>query len=488
MTLSTDRALETALDLGIFGLARVGADLTPRERRGRLMDWMADAPAKITDSSVFFAMEAEFAELRAGRRNKIDLPGLRLPPLIDTPFSLCALHEAESDDFLLFATTDGGALEFERLLAHERRQTQILQDQALAAGRAAREQAALYRDIVETASDLVFRLDEGLRFTFVNTVAARWLGGTDDGCLGRRVDEVLGSSAEESWAARLADKAAPACEQGWSFEQGWRRGGGETLWIWWSVHWVESGVSGEYQALGRDITDLRRLRAEAGARAEEARANAVMRERLRIAHDLHDTLVHSLVALAPQIRLIRKVAGAGADPRLVEELDLAEAAVRDGLTRARAALADLRRQPVEPEGLGAALEDLARRFGARTGVNVLVDLDARARTLAQDKAEAFFRIVEEALRNVELHAQASRIGVYLAADDSDGLTLVIADDGRGFDPAVTPAGHFGLIGMREQAEMIGASFSLDSAPGLGARIVIVAPARPSESFGADMRK
>ena len=234
---------------------------------------------------------------------------------------------------------------------------------------------------------------------------------------------------------------------------------------------MEGGA--QYQAVGRDITEMRRLRLDSAARAEEARANAVMRERLRITHVLHDTLVHSLVALAPQMRLIRKAAGADLPPRLAEELAFAEMAVRDGLARARAAIADLRDQPLE-EGLGAALEEAARRFGEHTGIHVLVDFDARARGLDPEAADSLRGIVEEALRNVELHASASRVGVYLAAREDGGVTLVIADDGRGFDPRRARAGHFGLIGMRERAEMMGARFTVDSGPE-GTRIVVVAP-------------
>ena len=202
-----------------------------------------------------------------------------------------------------------------------------------------------------------------------------------------------------------------------------------------------------------------------------------MRERLRIAHDLHDTLVHSLVALVPQLRLIRKVAGAKADERLAEELDRAEDAARDGLSRARAALSDLRSQNVEPQGLGASLETLGRRFSERTGVPALVDIDTRALEPKGEVAEVFYRIAEEALRNAELHASAARVGVYLSADEDGAFTLVIADDGRGFDPHALVDGHFGMMGMREQAEMIGAHFTLDTEPGGGVRIGVVAPAQ-----------
>jgi PAS domain S-box-containing protein len=468
--LMTARDFALALEMGLFAFARIGGDLRVRAHDGRLLDWLPPPGAPLGESMVFFGLEEEFSALRAGARERLDLHGPRLPPAVEQPFALTMVHEPGTGDFLIYAYANRGADDFERQLAFERRETRILADQAASAGRVLREQSALYRDIVENASDLVLRLRADLRVSFVNQVACWRLGLAEGECLGRAVDDLLASAPGERWTARVMDKTAE------SFEQALRGAQGATAWIWWRVHWVSGGA--EYQAIGRDITDVRQLRAQAAARADEARANAVIRERLRITHALHDTLVHSLVALAPQMRLIRKTAGADAPAPLIEELRLAEQAVRDGLTRARAAIADLRGQPLEPEGFGAALEALALRFGERTGVHVLVDLDARARNLRPDTADTLHRIAEEALRNAELHAQPTRVGVYLAADDCGGATLVIADDGRGFDPEQPPAGHYGLIGMRERAEMIGARFRIDSQPGQGTRVVIVAPPRP----------
>ena len=344
-------------------------------------------------------------------------------------------------------------------MARERRETRLLADQAASAGRLIREQAALYRDIVETASDLVFRLGADRRVTFVNAHACRLLAQDEAQMLGRAIEKALGVEARsESWRASLTEKGDQLLRTG-PGPAGRRK----------TLDMVERPLGrrpegpGEYQALGRDISDLRRLRVEAAHGAEEARRNAVMRERLRIAHDLHDTLVHSLVALVPQLRLIRKVAGADADPRLIEELDHAETAARDGLARARAALSDLRAQNVEPLGLSAALETLGRRFSERTGVPVLVEIEQRARTAGGEMAEAFYRIAEEALRNAELHADASEVRIS-SRRQSGIFTLDIADDGRGFDPGQDAIGHFGLIGMREQAEMIGARFALLARP------------------------
>jgi PAS domain S-box-containing protein len=476
-----DSEFALALDQAIFGYARLDAGLRVLSRRGPLMDWLPAMGEMATASTVLFGMEAQFEELRASKIARVDLPGLRLAPFDATPFSVSALHDPDKDEYLIFASADCGAHGVERQLAHERRVTRVLEDQALAAGALIREQAALYRDIVETASDLVFRLGSDLRVTFVNSHACRLLGEKEAQIFGRRIDFALrGASPEDSWRYRLAPQADS------SFEQALVLPDGEISWIWWRVHWIaDKPGGGEYQALGRDITDLRRLRAEAARGAEEARRNAVMRERLRIAHDLHDTLVHSLVALVPQLRLIRKVAGAEAAPRLIDELDRAETAAREGVTLARAALSDLRSKNVEPQGLAAALENLGRRVSERTGAPVEVKVEPSAGDPQLEIAEIFYRIAEEALRNAELHASATRIGIFLSADEDGTHTLVIADDGRGFNPQQRVEGHFGLVGMREQAELIGAHFTLDTEPGAGVRIGVVAPplGREQSAFG-----
>ncbi|MGO8737560.1 histidine kinase [Rhodoblastus sp.] len=477
-----DSDLALALSRRIFGYARLDAGLRVIERVGPLMDWIPSPDALVTESPVFFAMEPEFDALREGRRAVLDLPGLRLPPNDAAPFSVSVMHDAASGRFLVFASSDRGALDVERQFARERRETRLLAEQAAAAGRMIREQAALYCDIVERASDFVFRLSTDLRITFVNAFACALLGEDERLLLGRTIDDVLGAPGdEESWRARLAPRGDA------SFEQELKLPDREPIWIWWSAHWVGDKTGpgefqGEFQALGRDVTDLRRLRAEAARGADEARRAAVMRERLRIAHDLHDTLVQSLVALAPQLRLVRKVAGPDASPRLLEELTHADLAVREGLARARAALGDLRGQTIQSQGLGAALAALASRFAERTGVHALAEIDERARPANGAEAATLYRIAEEALRNIELHANARSVSLRLSSDSAGALTLRVADDGQGFEPGEVAAGHFGLMGMREQAELIGASFDLRAGKKGGVRIEVVAPAESAAAF------
>jgi signal transduction histidine kinase len=210
--------------------------------------------------------------------------------------------------------------------------------------------------------------------------------------------------------------------------------------------------------------------------ADEARHAAVTRERLRIARDLHDTLAHSLMALLTQIRLVRKLRGRMAAAELDEELGRAEDVATTGLSESRAAIAQMRDNGVRDTGLGAAVQDLTRRFSARTGVAVALESDETVAKSTDERAETVFRIIEEALRNVERHAgaQTVRVGLHSTPDAADRtqVNIEVSDDGVGFDPALPRPGHYGLRGIREQAALIGARLGVLSQPGKGTQIVL----------------
>ena len=195
--------------------------------------------------------------------------------------------------------------------------------------------------------------------------------------------------------------------------------------------------------------------------AADNRYAAVVRERLRLARDLHDTLAHSMMAMLAEIRTLRKLYAR--DPAaLAPELERAERVAHDGLKEARDAIGQMRLDPVRDLGLGPALASAVNRFADRTGVEVRYTSDRHAASFADSRAEAIFRIAEEALHNVERHAHASQVDVSLL-DGADGaIELSIDDDGVGFDPAAPQARRYGLLGIREQAQLIDAELSLTS--------------------------
>jgi signal transduction histidine kinase len=205
--------------------------------------------------------------------------------------------------------------------------------------------------------------------------------------------------------------------------------------------------------------------------AEESRYAAIVRERLQIARDLHDTLAHSMMAMLSEVRLLRKIQVHDPDS-LAEELARAEEVAHAGLNEARSAITQMRGNSARDTGLGPALSKAIERFKDRTGVTVELAIDGDSARFGDDRADVIFRMTEEVLRNIERHARASRVRLTLQVDGGAHLTLLIEDDGVGFDPAASRPGHFGLVGLKEQAQLIGADLAIASAPERGTQVRI----------------
>jgi signal transduction histidine kinase len=211
--------------------------------------------------------------------------------------------------------------------------------------------------------------------------------------------------------------------------------------------------------------------------AEESRYAAIVRERLQIARDLHDTLAHSMMAMLSEVRLLRKIQIH--DPAsLAHELARAEEVAHAGLNEARSAIAQMRSHSARDTGLGPALSKAIERFKDRTGLTVELAIDGDAARFGDERADVIYRMTEEVLRNIERHARASRVRLILQLVDGTHLKLSIEDDGVGFDTGVARPGHFGLVGLKEQAQLIGADVAIASAPERGTNVRIALRVAP----------
>jgi signal transduction histidine kinase len=205
--------------------------------------------------------------------------------------------------------------------------------------------------------------------------------------------------------------------------------------------------------------------------AEESRYAAIIRERLQIARDLHDTLAHSMMAMLSEIRFLRRLQNR--DPAAVaDELVRAEKLAHEGLQEARTAITQMRVTAVRETGLGPALANAFERFLNHTGLTGDCIADEEAARFGDERAETLLRMAQEALRNIERHAQANRVTVRLRSTADSTLELRIEDDGVGFDPEALRPGHYGIVGLREQADLIGASLHIDSRPDEGTRFCV----------------
>jgi PAS domain S-box-containing protein len=200
-------------------------------------------------------------------------------------------------------------------------------------------------------------------------------------------------------------------------------------------------------------------------------------ERRHIARELHDEAGQALVSLRYGLRLLEKEidAGAAVGGRLTELVQTTDSVI-DGLHRLAA---DLRPASLDHLGLEAALRQLSR--SAATGLTVRF----KARGLAGERLPAMmetalYRVVQEAMTNVVRHAQATRVDV-LAQRRGERVLVMVEDDGVGFELGQARSGdHFGLLGMRERAEALGGTLTVESSPGAGTTVVVEVPC-PSAS-------
>jgi signal transduction histidine kinase len=136
------------------------------------------------------------------------------------------------------------------------------------------------------------------------------------------------------------------------------------------------------------------------------------------------------------------------------------------VSEVRETLYDLRTEVTEEVGLAEALRAFLERVGARSGLDVVVRVQGADRPPLTQERE-LLRIAQEAVTNVERHARAEHLTVALLLEPSRSA-LEVADDGRGFDPtAPARADAYGVRGMRERADAIGASLEVTAAPGRG---------------------
>jgi signal transduction histidine kinase len=198
---------------------------------------------------------------------------------------------------------------------------------------------------------------------------------------------------------------------------------------------------------------------------QELEQQATADERRRIARELHDGLAHELAFIASKTR--RSTAGPSASPDLLQLADAADRAL-DEARRAITVLSDAR-----PQSLASAVAQTAEDLGARHDMAVHLDLSDEIE-IPGDVTENLLRILREAMTNAAKHGASREVTVTL--ERTDHLRLVVEDDGCGFEPTDSPpAKGFGLLSMKERAESVGGSLSLESSPSCGTRVEVAVP-------------
>ena len=205
----------------------------------------------------------------------------------------------------------------------------------------------------------------------------------------------------------------------------------------------------------------------------EAQRLSIMEERTTLAHELHDSLAQTLASLRFQVRLL--------DDLLKQSPGLEAASkdtqrIRAGIDEAHTELRELLnsfRAPIDQRGLVSALEKLVERFGRETGIHVLFQNQCREVSLPSAEEMQMLRVAQECLANIRKHAHAHTVRVMLSCQGHDHYSLLVEDDGVGFEDTAkqgNPGEHIGLSIMEERARRLGGQLRIESEVGEGTRI------------------
>ena len=231
-----------------------------------------------------------------------------------------------------------------------------------------------------------------------------------------------------------------------------------------------------------DITEQKHT--EDALRASADRLQALSRrlvevqesERQNLARELHDRVGQQLTALGINLDILNRrfpgEAGAELRSRLEDSITLVEStadAIED-------VMAELRPLMLDDYGLLPALRWLSTQFIHRNGVGVAVRDTGRLERMDSAIEIALYRIVQEALTNIAKHAQAKHVDI-LVTNGPRGISLTVADDGIGFDSSgrdrLVKKTGWGIINMRERAQAVGGTLTIESKPGKGTRVMVI---------------
>jgi signal transduction histidine kinase len=273
--------------------------------------------------------------------------------------------------------------------------------------------------------------------------------------------------------------------------------------LWFGLRWIvrplqalESKAAtlawGEFDAIDQPvggITEIRRLQGTLIHMARKVKAaqqslhsyigaitSAQEDERRRLARELHDDTIQSLIALKQRVQLAQLATKNGSsEESLTEVVSLAEQTIENVRRQTRA----LRPIYLEDLGLVTAMEMLARETSQTANLPIEFQRQGIERRMNPNHELALYRMAQEALNNVARHAHAMQAYLDIKFTPQE-VTLQITDNGTGFEvpksPAeFAPAGHFGLLGLYERAELLGARLEIHSSPGEGTRITVILP-------------
>ncbi len=208
----------------------------------------------------------------------------------------------------------------------------------------------------------------------------------------------------------------------------------------------------------------------------------LLKERNRLARELHDTVKQQTFATLMQVRTARNIlekdpAGDGQSTGAVQHLQEAEEMIKTSQQELGRMITELRPAALDGSGLPEALRQYVKAWTQHAQIPAEFQVE-NERALPLPVEEAILRVAQEALANSSRHSQASQVQISLDYEPC-AVRLVVADNGVGFDPHTIPPQSFGLRSMRERVTALGGQITIDSAKDRGTTLRIMIPVLPS---------
>ncbi len=343
------------------------------------------------------------------------------------------------------------------------------------------------RAVLESAMDAIITVDESQTIVFFNAAAERIFHCERTNALGSRLDRFLPARFREAHAGQIrnfGETGSSSRRMGGQAVVLALRTNGEEFPVESSISQVTSASGRLFSVILRDITDRLRAERELQRSREELRElasvshNVREQEKSRIARELHDELAQALTALKMDVAwLSERLPEDGAyRPKLQSMQNLLDTTV----AATRRISADLRPLLLDDLGFAAAVEWLASNFSQRSGIPCEFAANMGDINLPDPQATAVFRMLQECLTNIARHAKATQVEINLERDEKE-IAVSVQDDGVGFDTsAPRKSQSFGLLGLRERANLLDGRVIITSNLGQGTLVDIRVPIKPAD--------
>ncbi len=405
------------------------------------------------------------------RRIREQVP--RLPVIVLTGLSeeriVSLALEAGAQDYLVKGQVGGDVMRRSIRYAIERHRA----DDAM------RRSEELYRTLVDTSPDSITMTDLDGRFVKVSKRALDMHGfDSEDELIGKNALNIIApeqhAMALRNFQKTLVHGVSGNLECELLRKDGSRFEGEMSM----SLMKDEYGHPRAFMVVMRDVTGNRRAE-RVILRLSKQVITEYERARIMIANDIHDGVGQSLLALKMEFDTFKKSTSGDMSEDGKEKLNRIDSTLRGVLNEVRRLASELRPPLLDDFGFETALEVYVGEFSLSTGILTSFSSEGDHPPLEEEKEVLLFRIAQEALTNVRKHSHARTVVVSLVFENGY-LRLSIRDDGDGFDALNTPAGSnsgmcFGIVGMRDRAEVIGGNLEIISEPGSGTTVTVQIP-------------